>query len=232
MDRREAQGLRALPPIPFIWSSKLLTLNLNHNMLSDLDDSFSQLSSLRELGLHQNRLCQLPLAICRLTRLRVLNIGYNQLEWLPDEMGSLVELRTSCGACSQIQLPTQFTARAEFAARARPSDPEGNGWLPKHTEASSCDAPLSHCIDDAASIFSAVSVAPSPRADITCRSVNRSVWQRLLPEANITRCPSRRPIRSSRGTHGERSKTLAVPHAAARAPTPSVAAASLQSSAA
>ena len=61
MDRREAQGLRALPPIPFIWSSKLLTLNLNHNMLSDLDDSFSQLSSLRELGLHQNRLCQLPL---------------------------------------------------------------------------------------------------------------------------------------------------------------------------
>ena len=97
---------------------------------SDLDDSFSQLISLRELGLHQNRFCQLPLAICQLTRLRVLNMGYNQLERLPDdEMGSLVELRalqtqdcrwsiTHCSHCAP-WMTASASSRRSFVTQTR-----------------------------------------------------------------------------------------------------------------
>ncbi|XP_047226614.1 leucine-rich repeat and calponin homology domain-containing protein 1 [Girardinichthys multiradiatus] len=76
----------------------LETLNLYHNCIRTIPDSFIILQSLTSLNLSRNQLGSLPSCLCGLP-LRVLNASNNKLVSLPETIGqlhSLMELDISC----------------------------------------------------------------------------------------------------------------------------------------
>ncbi|XP_056144871.1 leucine-rich repeat and calponin homology domain-containing protein 1-like [Lampris incognitus] len=76
----------------------LETLNLYHNCIRTIPDSFISLQSLTCLNLSRNQLGALPACLCGLP-LRVLNASNNKLVSLPETIGqlqSLMELDISC----------------------------------------------------------------------------------------------------------------------------------------
>ncbi|XP_041353671.1 leucine-rich repeat protein 1-like [Gigantopelta aegis] len=77
--------------------SKLKILNLSHNSLQSLPESYGRIYSLYELYVNNNQLTKLPISLCRSslsTSLVVLDISENQITTLPLELCELKQLVT------------------------------------------------------------------------------------------------------------------------------------------
>ena len=68
-------------------------LDLSYMRLSELPESFGQLTQLRELNLSVNKLTVLPEIIGQFTQLYFLNLTSNKLSELPESIHQLTELR-------------------------------------------------------------------------------------------------------------------------------------------
>lgn len=73
--------------------SKLATLKMNKNEISNLPIDFFQLKNLEDLVLSQNKLTVIPNEIGKLTKLSLLNLSYNSLSDLPIEVMQLKNLK-------------------------------------------------------------------------------------------------------------------------------------------
>ena len=73
--------------------SNIRILNLNHNSITDLPASISQLVYLEVFTMEHNQLRELPREIGFCRHLVELNLGYNQLTKIPLEIGYLIELK-------------------------------------------------------------------------------------------------------------------------------------------
>ena len=74
-------------------TSELTTLYLEKHDLTELPESFSQLSSLINFYISNNWLTSLPEDFGSLTSLQMLDLGYNQLESLPESIGALINIQ-------------------------------------------------------------------------------------------------------------------------------------------
>ena len=71
----------------------LCTLNLAHNELVKLPESFSLLFHLRELRLNHNKLTALPRSFAFLVKLEKLDLSHNVLKTLPDDIGTMESIQ-------------------------------------------------------------------------------------------------------------------------------------------
>uniref|UniRef100_A0A674P364 protein-serine/threonine phosphatase n=1 Tax=Takifugu rubripes TaxID=31033 RepID=A0A674P364_TAKRU len=85
-------SLEQLPPNLF-YSQDLTHLNLKHNFLS-ADQRLQQFSRLRSLNLSNNHLSQFPLAICDIPTLTEVNLSCNYLVSVPCSVGAMTNLQT------------------------------------------------------------------------------------------------------------------------------------------
>lgn len=69
------------------------TLDLSYMKLTELPESFDQLTQLQELNLSANKLTVLPKSLGRFTQLQFLSLTSNQLTELPESFRNLIELR-------------------------------------------------------------------------------------------------------------------------------------------
>jgi len=70
----------------------LTTLNLSHNLLSQLPVDMANLTNLRELHVSHNVIVKLPSALFSLTNLQILNASNNAITSIPAEVGQLRSL--------------------------------------------------------------------------------------------------------------------------------------------
>uniref|UniRef100_G3VRT6 Leucine rich repeat containing 57 n=1 Tax=Sarcophilus harrisii TaxID=9305 RepID=G3VRT6_SARHA len=105
--RVSAQGPRsdgAVLPEELCKLTKLETLHLNNNHLTQLPAAFGQLSALKSLSLSGNRLRAIPSQLCSLRHLDVVDLSKNQIQSIPDTIGELqaIELNLNQNQISQI----------------------------------------------------------------------------------------------------------------------------------
>ncbi len=67
-------------------------LNLSHNRLTTLPESFALLFHLKTLLIHHNQLQALPETFVHLVKLQRLDVSHNALEMLPETMGNMESL--------------------------------------------------------------------------------------------------------------------------------------------
>lgn len=85
--------LSSLPsPLP-LHLPHLNHIDLSHNRLMELPDSFGLLFHLRIVILDHNQLRILPDSICNLRKLEKVDLSYNRLTELPSDLGNLCELQ-------------------------------------------------------------------------------------------------------------------------------------------
>ncbi|XP_072479667.1 leucine-rich repeat-containing protein 57 [Notamacropus eugenii] len=84
--------------------TKLETLHLNNNRLTQLPAAFGQLSALKSLSLSGNQLRTVPSQLCSLRHLDVVDLSKNQIQSVPDSVGELqaIELNLNQNQISQI----------------------------------------------------------------------------------------------------------------------------------
>ena len=81
-----------LSPYAFFTFTKLRSLNLDHNNLSDLPIELSQLTSLKKLNISFNAFNAIPTSVLELTQLQSLNVQNNRIYSVPDEIKTLKQL--------------------------------------------------------------------------------------------------------------------------------------------
>ena len=70
----------------------LISIDLSHNEISVLPETFGNLINLKNINLSYNMLEELPPSICKLTRLCTINLNHNNLFILPSNFGNLESL--------------------------------------------------------------------------------------------------------------------------------------------
>ncbi|GAB9464284.1 hypothetical protein Gpo141_00001719 [Globisporangium polare] len=97
--------------------TKLTSVDLSNNLLGgQLSESLGDLINLKELALDGNKLVQLPDSIHRLENLEVLKVENNQLRALPSSIGSLRRLHTLTAHSNQIPaLPASLSQLANLS---------------------------------------------------------------------------------------------------------------------
>ncbi|XP_071961495.1 uncharacterized protein [Antedon mediterranea] len=84
--------LTKIPPEIPLRLPHLNTLNLSHNRLTSLPDSFALLFHLKSVLLHHNQLQNLPKTFIHLVKLQKLDLSFNNLLTLPENIGQMESL--------------------------------------------------------------------------------------------------------------------------------------------
>lgn len=77
-----------------IYLPHLSYIDMSHNRLTYLPESFGYLFHLRTLLLNNNRLQELPETFCLLARLKKVDLSHNQLKCLPESLGTMESLQS------------------------------------------------------------------------------------------------------------------------------------------
>ena len=87
-------GLNGIIPYEFSNLTKLTSLNLSNNSITDISSGVANLIYLRNLNLERNWLTSIPDELWTLRRMTGLNIRYNGLTTLPGSLTGLINLET------------------------------------------------------------------------------------------------------------------------------------------
>ncbi|XP_033105615.1 uncharacterized protein LOC117107891 [Anneissia japonica] len=85
--------LTRIPPEIPLRLPHLSTVNLSHNRLTSLPDSFALLFHLKNVLLHHNQIQSLPKTFIHLVKLEKLDLSFNSLMSLPDNIGQMESLK-------------------------------------------------------------------------------------------------------------------------------------------
>lgn len=80
-------------PLNLLNNSRLQTIKLSHNKITQLPDKICDLIFLKRLLVDNNLLRSLPQNIGKLTKLKVLDFHDNKIEEIPKEIGDCVSLK-------------------------------------------------------------------------------------------------------------------------------------------
>lgn len=93
-DWRHGNNINTLPSQFGLYFHNLIELRLDECEIQELPSCFGEgMESLKVLDLHHNMVKQLPNSFCKLTRLEILTLSTNGLKRLPDNFGNLVVLK-------------------------------------------------------------------------------------------------------------------------------------------
>jgi hypothetical protein len=69
--------------------TKLESLNLSENLISNVPNTVSQLKSLKQLNLSKNKLLKIPVGVCQISQLDHLDLSQNTIDVITDSVEGL-----------------------------------------------------------------------------------------------------------------------------------------------